>query len=236
MNTISKIKDTLVVIPARAGSKGVKDKNIKKLNSKPLISYTLEYAIRNFEKKNIFVSTNCNQVIEISKKMGLDIPFKRPEELSKDDSPIHETLIHVIEHFEQQGLNFSKLIMLQPTSPFRKELDVHLMCNQFKDKYDLMVSVVIAKSNPYFTLFEDNDDQYLVKSKPSNYFRRQDCPIVYEFNGSIFIFKIASLKKGYINTFQRIKKFEMEEKYSIDIDDEYDWRMAELLMKEFNLK
>ena len=104
--------DTLIFIPARSGSKGIKGKNVKKLNGKPLISYTIDFAIRNFRKEDIFISTNCDKVLDISKQYNLNIPKKRLENLSTDESPIYDTLLHTIHELEERNMYYKKLIML----------------------------------------------------------------------------------------------------------------------------
>ena len=228
--------DTLIFIPARSGSKGIKGKNVKKLNGKPLISYTIDFAIRNFRKEDIFISTNCDKVLDISKQYNLKIPKKRLENLSTDESPMYDTLLHTIHELEERNMYYKKLIMLQPTSPFRKDSDLKKIFNEYSEDLDAIISVVKSKSNPYFTLYEENNNGFLERSKKGDYYRRQDCPNVYELNGSIFLFNIASLKSGYINSFSKIKQFEMEQNYSIDIDDELDWEIAEIVSKKIDLK
>lgn len=234
MKSIS-MNDTLVFIPARSGSKGVKGKNYKKLNGKPLISFTLDFALRNFKKENIYVSTNCKKIIKILHEYNIDIPEKRPRELSTDDSSIYDSLIYTLNLLEKQKKYYKKLIMLQPTSPLRKDSDLKQIFSLYEDDIDAVISVVKSKTNPYFTLFEENDDCYLEKSKKGNFHRRQDCPDVYEFNGSIFLFNVESLKRGYISSFKKIKKFEMEPNFSIDIDDSLDWELIKILIKKLNL-
>lgn len=228
------INDTLIFIPARSGSKGVKNKNVKDLNGKPLISYTLEFALKNFRKQDIYISTNCDKVIEIAKGYGLIVSEKRPEELCTDDSSIYESITHTINSFERKNIFYEKLIMLQPTTPIRKDSDLKEIINLYNSQYDAVISVVKSKSNPYFTLYEQKKNGYLKKSKKGNYYRRQDCPNVYEFNGSVFMFNINSLKKSYVSGFRKIKKFEMELDYSIDIDDWVDWEVADLLIKRLD--
>ena len=228
------MNDTLVLIPARSGSKGVKGKNFKELNGKPLISYTLEFAIRNFEKENIYVSTNCEKITEILRQYDLNIPEKRPEHLSTDESPIYETILHTINLLEKQKRIFKKLILLQPTSPLRKDSDLKKLIKLYSKDIDAVISVVKSKANPYFTLFELNKIGYLEKSKKGNYHRRQDCPNTFEFNGSIFLFNVKSLKKGYIGSFKKIKHYEMEPYFSVDIDDDLDWVLSKFLLKRFN--
>ena len=231
MSLKNKIDDSLVIIPARAGSKGVLKKNIKKLNSKELVRYTIEFALKNFKKENIFISTDCDEVYGIAKDMQINIPFMRPKHLATDESSIHETLKHVINFKVENGLNFPKTVLLQPTSPFRRDEDIHKMNKEFNNKYDAIVSVSESKSNPYFNLFETDEKGFLIKSKSGNYYRRQDCPKVYEFNGSIYIFNTAKLLKGYLSDFKKIKKYEMSSIYSIDIDTDFDWIIAELIAK-----
>ena len=230
------ISDTLVIIPARKGSKGIKNKNIKKLNSIPLINYTIDFALKNFKKENIFISTNCEVVVNLAKKKGIKIPYKRPEFLCTDESPIQNTLIHTINFFEKQGIYFNKLMMLQPTSPFRKKSDLINLYKLYRDKIDLVVSVVQSKLNPYFNLYEVNENEYLQKSKNIETYRRQDCPKVFQLNGSIYLYNVNSIKTSKISYFKKIIKYEMTQEYSIDIDDEFDWEVAKMLSKKLNLK
>lgn len=225
------MNDTLIIIPARSGSKGLKEKNYKKLKGKPLISYTLDFAIRNFKKENIYVSTNCEKIIQILKQYDLNIPEKRPEYLSTDESPIYETILHTINLLEKQNRFFKKIIMLQPTSPLRKDSDLKKLMNLYNKDIDAVISVVKSKANPYFTLFELNKNGFLEKSKKGNFHRRQDCPDSFEFNGSIFLFNVESLKRGYISSFKKIKHYEMEPIFSIDIDDSIDWELVKILLK-----
>ena len=233
MKLRNKINDALVVIPARKGSKGVPKKNIKILNAKPLIEYTIEFALNNFTKQNIFISTDCDEVMQIAQSKGLNVPFKRPEELCRDDSSIHDTLKHVLNYFKAVDQYFSKTILLQPTSPFRSNDDLFQMVDLFDKDQDAIISVVASKSNPYFNLFETDSSGYLRKSKGGNYFRRQDCPTVYEFNGSIYIFNTKSLERGYINDFKKIRKYEMHPILSVDIDTDLDWAFAEFITTNF---
>ncbi|MGC8802927.1 MAG: cytidylyltransferase domain-containing protein, partial [Bacteroidales bacterium] len=96
---------------------------------------------------------------------------------------------------------------------------------------DMVVSVCETKSNPYFVLYEENSDGFLVKSKQGSFTRRQDCPKVYELNGSIYVINVNSLMQRTLQQFEKIKKYEMERKYSVDLDDELDWAFAEFLLQ-----
>ena len=96
----------------------------------------------------------------------------------------------------------------------------------------MVVSVVKSKANPYLTLYKQSND-FIKKFKKSNFYRRQDAPNIWELNGSIFLFDINSLKKGYMQNFKKIIKYEMNKIHSIDIDDEFDWNLAELNVKHY---
>ena len=111
----------LCIIPARRDSKGIPGKNWKLLNNVPLVGYSIEVAKQSNDIDEICVSTNSEQVIEIAtKKYQLSVPFIRPEELSLDTTSSHDVLIHAIEHYESQGKTYDAILLLQPTSPFRK--------------------------------------------------------------------------------------------------------------------
>jgi len=224
----------LILIPARGGSKGVPKKNIKILNGKPLIFYSIDVARKITEDSNICVSTDDAEIIKtIENGRSLKVPFIRPDLLATDTATSYDVMLHAINHYENIGINYDAIILLQPTSPLRliKHLKEALSLYN-SSNVEMVVSVVESKGNPYFNLFEENSSGFLEKSKKVNYSRRQDCPKVYEYNGSIYIIAVKSLKEGSVSTFTKIKKYEMEPEYSIDIDTPFDWQIAELLMSE----
>lgn len=225
---------TLILVPARAGSKGLPGKNVKILGDVPLIAHTLNFALTiKSENDLICVSSNDENVLAIAKNYdGIEVPFKRPEELSSDLSSSYEVIMHAINFYEKKGVTFERLLLLQPTSPFRNAEDYINIKSLYKPDCDMVVSVSISKSNPYFNLFEEKTDGYLKKSKESNITRRQDCPEVYAFNGSFYLINIESLKKTGLNEFDKVIKCVMPEERSIDIDNMKDWKIAEFLLKE----
>jgi CMP-N,N'-diacetyllegionaminic acid synthase len=220
----------LYLIPARSGSKGLPGKNTKILGNKPLISYSIDFALQNLKNGDeLCISTDDENVIDIAIKKGINIPFKRPLELATDTSTTYDVLIHALNHYLILGKRFDALLLLQPTSPFRIENDLKSMLSLYDNNLDMVVSVKIAKENPYFTLFEENNG-YIVKSKNKNFDRRQDCPEIYAFNGSIYLININSLMNFKINEFTKIRKFVMPEERSIDIDSLADWALAEFYL------
>lgn len=221
----------LIVIPARGGSKGVPRKNIKLLNEKPLIQYTIEAAQKMFQNQQICVSTDSIEIKEVVESLGLKVPFMRPESLATDTAGTYAVLKHAIEYYESQGYYADVLILLQATSPFRTYKHIYEALQLFDKNCEMVVSVKETKANPYYLLKEENDEGWLFATKKGSFTRRQDCPKVYELNGAIYIINVKALKeKKSLTDFVRIKKYVMDEKSSHDIDSNFDWKIAEILL------
>ena len=225
----------LYLIPARKGSKGLPGKNIKFLGGKPLIEYSIDFALNNLKLDDeLCISTNDEAVIEIAKSKGIAIPFIRPEELANDNTSSYDVIIHAINHYKNLNQIFDAVLLLQPTSPFRIQDDFTRLIKEYNFETDMVVSVKLAKENPYFTLFEENSEGFLNKSKVGNFEKRQDCPEVYAFNGSMYLINIESIKKSRITELKSIKKIIMPEERSVDIDTLADWTLAEFYLKNEN--
>ena len=227
-------KSLLAIIPARGGSKGIPGKNIKALNGRPLIYYTLDAASSVVPSENICISTDSDEIIRVVREYGLDVPFKRPSNLATDTAGSYEVILHAIEFYEKRGMQYDSIVLLQPTSPFRTGKHVRQAHALYQSDLDMVASVKIAHANPYFTLFEENTAGFLSRSKTGSFTRRQDCPVVYEFNGAIYIMNVQSLKKGSHTSFSRIKKYVMTEEDSLDIDTNFDWMIAESIISQKN--
>jgi len=223
---------TLFIIPARKGSKGVPGKNKKLLNGKPLIAYSLEYALQHSSPENICVSTDDLEIMELTKKYGIPTPFVRPDELATDTATSFDVLLHAINFYENQGKVYDTIVLLQPTSPFRKAEHLNAAISNFNGETEAVFSVCVTNSNPYYVLFEEGSEGFLQRSKEIDISRRQDAPIVYEANGSIYVISIAALKKYKSwNEFKRIAKVEMPQIYSADIDNMEDWYYCEFILE-----
>lgn len=221
----------LVVIPARKGSKGIPKKNIKLLSGKPLIGYSIELAKQIVPLADICVSTDGEEIKDTAEQFGVSVPFLRPDHLASDTAGTYEVLLHALDHYESQGKHYDVLLLLQPTSPFRKEIHVKEALEQYSHEIEMVVSVKEAKSNPYYNLFEEKSG-YLVKSKAGDYARRQDVPKVYEYNGAIYVINVKALKEKKITSFEKIRKYVMDEVSSMDLDEELDWKISELLINQ----
>jgi N-acylneuraminate cytidylyltransferase len=230
---------SLFLIPARYGSKGLPRKNIKMLRGKPLISYSLEFAIENADlsKDIICLSSDDEEVIEISKNYPkVQIPFIRPAKFSTDSASTFDVILHALDYYSKQKVFFETLILLQPTSPLRINEDFYLLNKIFRESQcDMAVSVRKSKDNPYFSLFEESKDGFLRRVNPNgSYKTRQECPEVYVYNGSMYFVKVdCFLEKGNFN-FDKIVKYEMPFERSVDIDYPIDWLTAEFYLSNLN--
>lgn len=223
----------LVVIPARGGSKGIPYKNIKPLNGKPLICYSIDVARQFTSDDNICVTTDDDKIIEVVENYGLKVPFKRPDYLATDTCGSNEVIQHAYKFFADKGNVYDAILLLQPTSPFRKVEFLKEAVALYDDTIDMVTSVKTASCNPYYDGFEDNEEGLLVISKGDGTIeRRQDAPSVWQLNGSIYVINPKSLLEKGMAHFNRIRKYPMSEYYSVDIDCIFDWQYAELIIKE----
>lgn len=223
----------LVVIPARGGSKGIPHKNIKPLAGKPLIHYTIDVARQIVADEDICVSTDDSEIIQCVEDYGLKVPFVRPEELATDTAGTYEVLLHALDFYEQQGNQYDVVLLLQNTSPFRTTKQVKEALALYQSDIDMVVSVKECSANPYYCVFEENQEGYLKICKGDGTItRRQDAPKVYEYNGAIYVINPQSLKQMPLNKFSRRIKYVMDEQSSLDLDTMNDWKMAELIASQ----
>ena len=225
--------ESLVIIPARGGSKGIPGKNIKPLRGKPLICYSIDVARQIVSESNICVSTDDLNIINLVNEYGLHVPFVRPSELATDQAGTYEVLLHALKYYENTGKRFDNVILLQNTSPFRTVKHVNEALQLYDDTIDMVVSVKETSSNPYYNCFEETKDGYLQVCKgEGNITRRQDAPKTYELNGAIYIINPKSLKERPMSQFTKRRKYVMDELHSVDLDTIIDWKFAEFLLQE----
>ena len=222
----------LAIIPARGGSKGVPGKNIKILNGKPLIQYTIDAAKEAFVSEPICISTDDIKIKKVVESLGTEVPFLRPDELATDTSGTYEVLLHAVNYYESIGYSPDVVVLLQVTSPFRSSTHIKEALDLYDQSCEMVVSVKETKANPYYVLREEDENGYLVPSKEGKFTRRQDCPEVYELNGAIYIINVAALKEKSLSEFKKVKKYIMSDFNSHDIDTSLDWEFAEFLMNK----
>jgi len=221
----------LSVIPARKGSKGIKNKNIVKLGNKELIYWTINSSIKSKFINKTIVSTNSKKIASISKKYKAEVPFLRPENISNDNSPSIEAVLNIInnENFKM----FTHVVLLQPTSPFRNYFHIDEAIKKIiKVKADSLVSVV-SSDKPLEWSFQIKNDKIINSDlKNFNSKRRQDLKAKYFFNGAIYVNNIEKLKKYKKFIFKDTIVYEMDQMSSIDIDTAFDLEIA----KNFSYK
>lgn len=227
----------LFIVPARKGSKGLPGKNIKVLNDKPLIVYSLQYARLFTNDINICVSTDDLQIAEILRDYKYELPFLRPDELAGDEIGMREVLLHALNWYEKRGEFYDGIVLLQPTSPFRRRYFFEEAVNLYNDSIDMIVAVNESKANPYFNLFEENTEGLLKLSKFSASVSRQQAPPVYQYNGNLYIINPRSLRSHHsLASFGHIKKYVIPVEYGIDIDNSADWNSAEYFLNNHLVK
>ena len=226
---MDKLTDTLFVIPARGGSKGLPGKNIKELCGKPLIAYSIDVAREFVDDEHICVSTDSEEIKQIVESYGLSVPFLRPDYLATDTATTNDVLVHAVNFFKEQGFEYKKLVLLQPTSPLRTSQDVQGAMQLYRNDIDMVVSVM--KSHAPAVLCSENEVGFVELVYNKNAASRQLLQDMYEFNGAVYVINIqALLNKGLANFIKRVK-YVMSKEHSVDIDDIYDFKLVETILK-----
>ena len=228
-----KNKTFLAIIPARGGSKRLPRKNILDLCGKPLIVHTIEAGLKSKYLDNIIVSSDDSEILEISKKYKVGTII-RPNELSSDTATTFDTIKHTIENIKKK---YDYIILLQPTSPLRTEKHIDEAIELLEEKNaDAVISVCETEHSPLWcnTLDENLDMSNFLRDEVLNK-RSQDLPKYYRLNGAIYICKTEELleNKGFFIK-ENIYAYKMDKKYSVDIDEEIDFAIAEKLMQHNN--
>ena len=220
----------LAIIPARGGSKGILQKNIKLLSGKPLIAWSIETAKKAKCIDRLVVSTDSDAIAKIAIQYGAEVPFLRPPELATDNSPGIEPALHAVEHLP----GFDWLLLLQPTSPLRTAMDIDSIYEFCNIKHaSSAVSICEVKKHPYWIYKKDNSSYiqpFFNKHLEIN--RRQDLPKAYSLNGALYLIKVDQLikNKSFIN--QETLGYLMNQERSTDIDTIEDWNWAEYLINQ----
>ena len=205
-------------------------KNIRMLNGKPLIVHSIEQAIAHPGIDRVFVSTDSKEIAEIAKSAGAEVPFIRPRELANDTSAKIPVIEHLVDWVEQNIGSISKIVDLDPTSPLRIKEDIDACINLLDDDTDAVVTGYKSDKNPYFNMVEEDNNGIVRLSKKiqRGVTSRQEAPIVYAMNASIYCWHYKTLKKGLWHG--RTKIHVMPRERSVDIDDLIDFQIVEALM------
>ncbi len=225
----------LGVITARSGSKGIRDKNIRELNGKPLIAYTIESALQSHYIDEVMVSTDSDVYADIAKKFGAVVPFLRSNRNSEDMSKSVDVLLEVLDEYEKREKYFDNIVMLQPTSPLRTYKNLNEAFDLFYEKNaDSVVSVCECEHSPLLSGILPDDWSLFEFIKSENNLRRQELQKFYRLNGAIYISKVTTLKKLGSFYGKNSYAYIMKQSESIDIDTELDFEYADFLLKRQN--
>lgn len=221
----------LGIIPARGGTKSVPGKNIKILAGKPLLQYTVDVAKQAKNISKLILSSDDNEIIKIAEQLNLEVPFKRPIELAKDDTPTLPVIQHALKFFMAKGIYFDAVCLLQVTSPFKTNEFIDQAIDKFiKSGADALVSVqqVPDEFNPHWTFKVNNEDNLELLTKEKQIIsRRQDLPKVYHRDGVIYITKTNVLLEQNSLYGSKLSYIESPPHFNVNIDVMEDWKKAE---------
>ena len=223
---------TFAFIFARGGSKGVPGKNIRNLGGKPLLAHSIITAQSVDEISRVFVSTDDQRIADVGIKYGAEI-IKRPHNLAQDSSPEWLAWLHAVEWLESKGEYFDRFISLPTTSPLRNKNDVVKCLNLLDNKTDVVVTITNASRSPYFNMVSEKDGyiKLLMESK-EGFSRRQDTPLEYDMTTVAYVSRPSFIKNNNKVFDGQVRAALIPKERAIDIDDEIDFKVAEMLMKE----
>jgi len=222
----------ICIIPARAGSKSVPNKNIRLIAGKPLIYYTIKSALESKLFSHVIVSTEDKKTASIAKKYGAEVPFMRPRNLATDKTPQEQVLLHAVKKLNSLGIDFEIFVYRDCTVPFIDSSDMNGAIELLKksDCYSTCASIK-AHPNPYFGMWEPNKEGFLKISKTTDKVisRRQDAPIVYIIDG-LFVFWTKKFLKTRKCLTSKMLPYEISREHSHMIDFPFDFKVAESLI------
>jgi len=230
---VSKKPNITAIIPARGGSKSVPRKNIRLLNGKPLMYYTIKEAQSSNYIHRLFVSTEDSEIAEIAKGYGAEV-VPRPVELAQDDTPSLPVYQQVIEHLEEVGTFYPDVVViLQPTSPLRTAEDIDDAIEELlRIDCDSVVSVCEAEHPPEWMCKLEGDRLKFMIEGGNRVTRRQDAPRTYRLNGAVYVTTRDIIMKQNMITGDDTRAYIMPLERSIDIDTDLDFKLAEILISE----
>ena len=221
----------LAIIPARGGSKGIKDKNIIDLNGKPLIYYTINQALKSKLIADVIVSTDSKKIAEISKKLGAKVPFLRPSILASDTAKTIDTVTYTIEQMKKLGKEYDYVVRLQPTQPLRRTYHIDEAIELIiKNRGESLVSVSKVKEHPILMRTIEKNGYMKKLLDMNSSIRRQNFPDFYKVNGAIYINKIDENLTNDTSLNDNKLAYIMNEKYDLDIDEPNDLYLAEIML------
>lgn len=234
-------KTFLAIIPARSGSKGLPNKNIKMLCNKPLMAWSIEAGLGSKYIDEVVVSTDSEEYAKIAKQYGASVPFLRPESLSLDTSTTFESIKHTIDFYKnERKQEFDYIVLLEPTSPLREVSDIDRAIELLFKHPNAQSIVGVCKTesqNPAF-LIKLNTSK-LIESYTHRGFsplRRQEIEEIFFFEGTIYISQTQALLEHQNFYHNQTLGYEVPKWKSLEVDDEDDFAMIEAMMKKYIIR
>lgn len=228
-------KKILAIIPARGGSKGVPHKNIKELNGKPLIAWTIETALQTSCIERIIVSTDDKDIADVAKKYGAEVPFLRPKEIALDDTPDMPVYEHTLSWLSDNERYIPDIIVwLRPTAPLRTSEDIEKAVEILvSSKCDWVRSVCLAEHHPYWMhkICEGRLKSFIEGVDIKKYVRRQLLPPAYRLNGAVEVTWRETINEKKLLYDGDVSAYEMPPERSVDVDTLMDFLILESMMK-----
>lgn len=229
-----KDKSFLAIIPARAGSKRLPNKNIRPLLNKPLVAWTIEAAMASRHIDEVIVTTDDQIILDIAKRYGVEAPFLRPDFLASDTATSFDVIKHTIDYYNQKGRSFDYVILLQPTSPLRTEKHIDGAISFLSNKNaDAVISVTeMPHSHLWANSIPENKDMSHFLDESLKNKRSQDLEKSYTLNGAIYICETQKLirEKSFFLK-EKIFAYCMDKNVSIDVDDRFDFDLCQFLLE-----
>lgn len=227
-----RIKKVLAVIPARAGSKRIPNKNIRNFLGKPLIAYTIEQALKVPFADRVVVDTDSSKIAAVAKKYGAEVPFLRPARLATDTASANDALLHLLFRLKKEQKYFPDYILyLQPPSPLRELKDIN-DCWDLMKKTDADTVLTVCSTHPQLYYLDKKQNLSLANRIAVNHSNTQAWPPAYLLNGCfVYIVKTNILLKEKKIVTKNTKAVICDKWRSVDLDNPEDWALAELLYK-----
>lgn len=217
---------------ARGGSKEIKNKNIKLINNKPLIYYSIKIAKSIKMIDDVYVSSDNDKILNLSKKYGAKI-IKRPSSLSKDNSSEINAWKHAIKYLREKNIYFDVFISLPATSPLRNKSDIVKSIKNLNKKTDFVITIYKSNKIPWFNMVVKDSNGYvnLLRKPKSKIFNRQTAPVVFNMTTVAYVSKPETILKTKNIFDKKVKSIEIPIERALDIDSEFDLKIAKLLLK-----
>lgn len=222
---------TLCLIPAKGGSTRLARKNVLPLGGKPLLGWAVDAAAQSGLMDHIVVSTEDEQIAEVARTLGADVPFMRPLHLARDPAGVVDVALHTLGELRNRGKEYQTLVILLPTCPFRNADDVRNACELFREtNASFLMSVSRYEHTPFAAMSLDGERR--LRPYFSEYIgkKSQEMPKAYRANGAIHVLEVAAFERERSYYAQPLIGYEMPWQRSIDIDTEHDLRFAESLL------